>query len=379
MTIKTKGNHSLLEKRSRLRVLLLASGDLWAGAEVMFYQLVSGLIATEEVDLLIVLMNRGRIANELARLDASVFIIDESKSSFVQSIALLRKAVKDFAPDIIHSHRYKENILAWCAAFGATRCRLVATQHGMPETVGIMTTKEWLRNNLFFRALSFGFKRTVVVSEEMRRSLMGRYGFTRKDVIVIHNGICIPERVISFPGARLVVGSAGRLFPVKDFSLFVDVARVVVQQGEHIDFVLAGDGPELNMLREKVKRHGMEERFTFLGQQENMASFYEGLGVYINTSKHEGIPMSVLEAMSYGLPIVAPKVGGFPEVLDQGVHGFLVEDRDPDTFAQYILRLSNFEERRRMGQAARERAIASFSQETMVQRYLQLYNKLSRR
>ena len=361
------------------RVMLLASGDLWAGAEVVIYQLASGLIRKDGVDLMVVLMNGGRLAEELARLGVTIHVVDESKYSFSRSIVFLRGLIKDFAPDVIHSHRYKENVLAWCASIGILGCRLLATQHGMPEAVGLLSKKDWLRNTLFFRVLSAGFARTVVVSENMRRSLVGRYGFTEKDVIVIHNGIRIPERVIFTPGNRLVVGSAGRLFPVKDFSLFVDVARVVVQQSEHIDFALAGDGPELNMLREKVKSHGMAERFKFLGHQEDMASFYKGLGVYINTSEHEGIPMSVLEAMSHGLPIVAPRVGGFPEILDPGVHGFLVEDRNPDKFAQYILHLSNLEERRKMGQAARERAINAFSQETMVQRYLQLFNELSHR
>ena len=361
------------------RLVLIASGDLWAGAEVMICQLVSGIIKINNIHLLVVLMNKGKLAEELERLGAAIHIVDEKRNSFAKSVRDIKVLIKKFTPDVIHSHRYKENVLAWCASRGLPGCRLVATQHGMPEIVGDLSVKDRLLNGLFFGVLSAGFARTVVVSEDMRRSLVGRYGFTGKDVIVIHNGIRIPERVISPPGARLVVGSAGRLFPVKDFSLFIDVARNVVQQSERIDFVLAGDGPELNMLRDKVKRHGMEERFTFLGHQEDMASFYKGLGGYINTSMHEGIPMSVLEAMSYGLPIVAPKVGGFPEILVQGVHGFLVEDRDPDKFAQYILRLSNFEETRRMGQAARERVIASFSQETMVQRYLQLYNELSRR
>ena len=345
----------------------------------MIYQLLSGIIRMNTVYLLVVLMNRGKLAEELERLGVVVRIVDESRNSFAKSVSIIRKLIKGFAPDVIHSHRYKENVLAWCASRGLAGCRLVATQHGMPETVGVQSANERLRNALFFRVLSFGFTRTAIVSEDMRRALVGRYGFTAKDVIVIHNGIRIPERVISPLGTRLVVGSAGRLFPVKDFSLLVDVAHKVVQQSEHIDFVLAGDGPEWDMLREKVRHHGMEGRFTFLGHQEDMESFYGGLDVYINTSVHEGIPMSVLEAMAHGLPIVAPRVGGFPEIFDQGVHGFLVEDRDPNKFAQSILRLSDFEERRKMGQAARERAIDSFSQEVMVQRYLQLYNELSRR
>lgn len=365
-----------VKQGGNLRVFLLASGDLWAGAEVVIYQLASGLIETEGVDLRVILMNRGRLAEELARLGVRVHIVDETKYSFLKSIGIIRGLIKEFAPDIIHSHRYKENVLAWCASRGLPGCRLVATQHGMPETVGSLPAKDRLRNGLFFRVLSAGFARTVVVSGEMRRSLLGRYGFADKDIIVIHNGIRVPERVIVRPDNRVVVGSAGRLFPVKDYTLLVEVARKVVGQSEKIDFVLAGDGPELGMLKERIGRYGLEGRFHFLGHQEDMDAFYGGLHVYINTSVHEGIPMSVLEAMSHGLPAVVPKVGGFSEIVEDGVSGFLVEGRDPDIFAQCILRLLDLGAREEMGRAARERIITSFSREVMTQRYYQLYNDL---
>jgi len=367
------------ERTDKIKVLLLASGDLWAGAEVMVHQLVLGLVKTDFVDLLVILMNKGRLADELARLGVKVEIVDELGYSFARTIGIIQKLVWDFSPNVIHSHRYKENVLAWCVSRGRAGCTLVATQHGMPESLRSLSITERLRTSFFFRLLSTSFAQTVVVSEEMQRTLVNCCGFSKKNTTVIHNGITISELVVAKRTGRLVVGSAGRLFPVKDFSLLINIARSVVEKNNTIDFVLAGDGPELAMLEDKVGRYGLDGRFRFLGHQEDMDSFYAGLDLYINTSIHEGIPMSVLEAMSYGLPVVAPKVGGFPEIVDEGVCGFLVEGRHPEKFAHAILRLSSFEERRRMGQAARERAIASFSQEVMVQRYIQLYNELSPR
>ena len=343
----------------------------------MVQQLVSGLVKTDFVDLFVILMNKGRLADELERLGVKVQVVDELKFSLVKTIGIIRKLVSDFSPNVIHSHRYKENVLAWCVSRGRQGCTLVATQHGMPEALRGLSLKDHLRTNLFFKLLSTSFAQTVVVSEEIQRTLVDRYGFSKKNTTVIHNGITISELVIAKPTGRLVVGSAGRLFPVKDYSLLINIARSVVEKNNTIDFVLAGDGPERAMLEEKVGRYGLDGRFRFLGHHEDMAAFYKGLGLYINTSIHEGVPMSVLEAMSYGLPVVAPKVGGLPEIVDDGVSGFLVDGRHPDKFAHSILRLLNFEERRRMGQAARERAIASFSHEKMVQRYLQLYNELS--
>lgn len=360
-----------------MRVLLIASGDLYAGAEVVIYQLVSNLIQIATIQLLVVLMNKGRLASELERMGVVTYIIDESVSSFVSSYVTIRRLVKDFAPDVIHSHRYKENFFAWCSSRCLPGCSLVATQHGMPESVGNLSRTGRLRNALFFRLLSFGFTKTVVVSEDMRRSLIGRYGFSEKNVTVIHNGIHVPDLAIAPPIDRMVVGSAGRLFPVKDFFLLVEVAREVVLHNDNVDFVLAGDGPDLAKLKQLVGRYGLEGRFKFLGYQENMTAFYERLHVYINTSLHEGIPMSVLEAMSHGLPVVAPKVGGFPEIVEHGACGFLVDNRDAKMFAQHILRLLDPRERGEMGRAARARTIDFFSKDAMAQRYCQLYDELT--
>ncbi len=342
----------------------------------MVYQLASGLFETEAIDLLVILMNREKLAEELERLGVKVYIVDESKKSFIDCICVVRRLIKDFIPDIIHSHRYKENVLAWCASCGISGSKLVATQHGMPEMVGNPSITDWLRNVFFFRLLSSGFTRTVVVSMEMQRSLIGRYGFSKRDINVIHNGISVPELVIAQPRGRVVVGSAGRLFPVKDFSLLVEVARLVVWQNDTVDFVLAGDGPERTMLEKRVYQYGLGERFRFLGNQEDMVTFYRGLDLYINTSLHEGIPMSVLEAMSHGLPAVVPNAGGFFEIVEDGVSGYLVNNRDTRVFAQQILQLLDPKLRRLMGNAARVRIDAFFSRKTMTQQYYHLYQEL---
>ena len=101
-----------------MRVMVLASGDLWAGAEVMVYQLACGLAGIAEVDLCVVLLNQARLAEELKKLGIGIHVVDESKHSFFAIVRAVRKLVADFSPDVIHSHRYKENLLAWFAAYG---------------------------------------------------------------------------------------------------------------------------------------------------------------------------------------------------------------------------------------------------------------------
>lgn len=360
-----------------MRVLIIASGDLWAGAEVMVHQLARGLVGKAGVALRVVLLNEGRLASELLNLGIEIHIIGESKYTFLSLARLVRKLVIQFSPNIIHSHRYKENLLAWLVALGRHNIKLVATQHGMPEVASTaQSMASRFRTAFFFRLLSCCFNRTVVVSEEMKQALIGSYGFSVDNVIVIHNGICIPMNVISHSGERVVVGSAGRLFPVKDFSLLVEIAHYVISQNEMIDFVLAGDGPQRSMLEYKVREYGIQDRFTFLGHVDDMDNLYQRLDMYINTSVHEGIPMSVLEAMSYGLPVVVPKVGGFSEIVEDGVSGFLVDGRDPGQFTGRILDLLQPDRRCSMAKAARQRVVDRFSSEAMARAYYQLYQEV---
>jgi len=132
----------------------------------------------------------------------------------------------------------------------------------------------------------------------------------------------------------LRVGSAGRLFPVKGYDFFIEVAAKVMSVSEQVQFVIAGDGPERQRLERAIGKRGLRNRFTLLGHVDDMAGFYKGLDVYVSTSVHEGIPMSVLEAMGHGLPVVVPYVGGFPEIVEDGECGYLVAERSADLFAR---------------------------------------------
>ena len=105
-----------------------------------------------------------------------------------------------------------------------------------------------------------------------------------------------------------------------------------------------------------------------------MLPFYRSLDLYLNTSVHEGIPMSILEAMAYSLPVVAPDVGGISEVVSNSEDGYLIEKRDPWAFAEKCFLLyENRQLRRRMARAAREKVVKSFSVENMAAQYHELY------
>ena len=137
---------------------------------------------------------------------------------------------------------------------------------------------------------------------------------------------------------------------------------------------MAGEGPERSKLQALIQQYGLNETFVLKGHVEDMLPFYRSLDLYLNTSVHEGIPMSILEAMAHGLPIVAPNVGGIGEVLDNGEDGYLIDTRDPGAFAEKCFLLyENKQLRRRMARAARAKIVKSFSVENMAAQYHELY------
>lgn len=368
------------EPVSKLRVIHLISGDLWAGAESMAFNLLSHLKDYTDLDLMVILLNEGKLANNLRRIGTTVHVVDEKQLSSWQILRRTLAIMGTYPPDLIHSHRYKENILAAMAACFRGSIKLIATQHGLPESNRRKTSfTNRLVSRANFQLLSSQFKRTVAVSADIRNSLVKQYAFREESVEAIHNGIEIPESTSTTQkNGTFVVGSSGRLFPVKDYPLMVEIARAMTSagNGQDISFELTGEGPERTGLEAIVQHHGLQDRFMLKGQQEDMDAFYRGIDLYLNTSIHEGIPMTILEALARGIPVIAPAVGGISEIITDGVEGFLIEGRNPKAFAEKCLLLrENKELREKMSKAARGRAESAFSAEKMAEKYYQLYRQ----
>ena len=362
---------------SKLKVFHVISGDLWAGAESMAYNLLDHLKKYPDLDLVIILLNEGRLAEELRAIGVTVHVVDEKQLSFWEIVQRCREILRTHPPDLIHSHRYKENLLALLVRGFNESIQLIATQHGLPECTNSKTTlARRLVSKVNFQLLSRWFARIVAVSTDVGSHLVKQYAFREDRIESIHNGIKIPETAFHKPEAGpFVIGSSGRLFPVKDYPLMVNVAREIAITNENdVRFELAGEGPERPALESMVEIYGLQDHFVLRGHQNDMDTFYRGIDLYLNTSIHEGIPLTILEALARGIPVIAPAVGGINEIITDGVDGFLVKSRNPADFAQKCLLLwENKALRSKMSAAARDKANNTFSAERMAERYYQLY------
>jgi glycosyltransferase involved in cell wall biosynthesis len=362
-----------------ITVCHIISGDLWAGAEVVVYHLLKHLRGYNDLNLSALLFNEGRLAEEIRSLDIPVDVVEESNRSFLRIVRETGKILGRRSPDVVHSHRYKENILSYLASISREGVRLLSTQHGMPEYMGKNRNSKYrilqrLNRSLMAKSIS----RVVVVSHDMRKVFLETFGFPENHVQVIRNGAELPEFIPSRKDTdSITIGSMGRMVPVKDYPLMVEIAREVCRETDTIRFELAGDGPDRGRIIEMIERYRLGDIFTLRGYVENLSDFYRGIDLYLNTSVHEGIPMSVLEAMSYGIPIIAPDVGGMREIVRDGIEGYLVDGREPGVFAGKCLALSRDAIlRQSMGSSAREKVEEEFSNERMAREYYGLYRDI---
>jgi glycosyltransferase involved in cell wall biosynthesis len=361
-------------------ILSIFSGDLWAGAEVMIHNLLAQLRDSSRLRPVALSLNEGSLTECLRRLPIETHVIAESRCSFPHIVFAAGRRFHGQHIDVIHSHRYKENLLAYLLSLILRPKLLLTTVHGLSEPSEARPLRSDRMSRLNYALLRRRFSRVVAVSHDIKRRLIRDFGFTSDQVHVIHNGLHLPEAQSSpplettAPQRTLHIGTVGRLVPVKDFELFLTSAARIRERFRNVRFSILGDGPLRDDLSRQSSRVDMAGHVQLLPPLADPLPYYRSLDIYMNTSRHEGIPMSVLEAMACGIPIVAPDVGGIPEILSHGREGLLVGGREPGDFAEACLRLLEDPAMcRTLGRNGRETVAERFSASAMATQYLDLY------
>lgn len=361
--------------QSTIRVCHVASGDLWAGAESQAASLLRALARRPDLTLTVVLLNEGRLAEEVRTCGLQVKVIPEAHMTFLQILREARRYLQGRSIRILHSHRYKENLLA---ALLARTCRIpwvVRTQHGLPEAPhDLKKYKQKLVQTLDRFVARHATDRTISVSKELRVHLLKH--LDPRKVVVIPNGLdtCrVSSRLtpreakerLGLPASCRTVGYAGRLEPVKRLDLFLAAAKLISASMPEARFLIVGDGSEANPLRETARATGLEKVVLFLGHRDDIYDVLRALDVFVLCSDHEGLPMVLLEALYLGVPVVARAVGGITDVILNGVTGILTDSSTPEPLAQACVDLLTDAERRERLSAA---AVASVSEKFTADR-----------
>lgn len=357
----------------------IASGERWAGAEAQVATLVKALARRQDVCVCAVLLNEGRLAHELRTAGIEVGVFPRQQNSFVRTYARAFRFLRHRNVQVLHSHRYKENLLAVLLQMRLNHPLLVRTQHGNPESGG----RKYRLVYALDRATAGRVAKVISVSSHLRKYLST---YLKPDQIaVIRNGVDLQDvrsslsrtearERLNIAADAPVVGILARLDPVKRHDLFLATVREISRDLNHARFVIAGTGAQQARIIELAASLGISDRVLFLGDRSDAYDVLCAMDVMLVTSDHEGLPMSVLESMALGTVVVSRKVGGMPEVIRNGIDGILVDSNDAATLASACVRLlRDAAYRGALAAAAREKISREFSADANAEQLVHLY------
>ncbi len=344
-----------------------------------------GRQARDEVELEIITYTRGdgranlEFRDAVARSGLNCHLVRESGAYDPGVIQQLRTLTEEIRPDVVQTHSVKSHFL-WRASGGPARYPWVAFHHGYTAE----NLKVKVYNQLDRWSLG-GARRIITVCEAFRDELTAK-GIVREKVTVIHNGVeaFVPgghvlEAEAQGPPGSVTVLHVGRFSGEKNHEGLIQAAGILATTGKRDQFqlVLVGEGVSRSRI-EALARSGEAggARIHFAGQQSDVGRFYDNADIFVLPSHSEGSPNVVLEAMAAGLPVVATRVGGTPDMVLEGETGYLVARGDVPALAQRLGELiSNGALRKRMGEAGRER-VREFSVDKQRQTLLGVYRSL---
>jgi glycosyltransferase involved in cell wall biosynthesis len=281
--------------------------------------------------------------------------------------------------DVVHGHMFGSNV--WAVVLG----RLAGVPVVIAHEHSWAFTGDRARRLVDRHVIGRGADAVIACSEEDRRRMVEVERIPAERVLFVPNGITAREPApgrdvrgeLGIPSGALVVGSVGALRPEKRFDVLLRAAARLTPSWPGLRVVIAGAGPEHERLAGLAVALGLADRVTLLGARTDVPDVLRACDVAVNCSDFEGTPLSVLEYMEAGLPVVASRVGGLPSLIGDGVHGLLVPRRDPAALAAALAALlADGERRRAMGAEGRRRRREEFDLAVMVDRLQDLYERL---
>lgn len=363
--------------RARVRVMFVVGNFVAGGAERHLLELWSR-IDRERFDVEIACLKReGQFLAEVESLGWRVHDLGVGRRLYgaagLRGLVRLIGRVWRFRPDVIHGYLFGPNLFAVAAG---RACGVRAVVVAKRNVDAFETPRQARVQRLIHRAATH----VTAVSEAVAASVVAM-GVARTRITVIANGVDAARFTpAAAEAARVppVIGSVGCLAERKDYGTLIDALVLLRSRALDCRAVLIGEGPDRAALERRIEAGGLSDRVRLPGERPDIERLLSGMDVFALSSREEGIPNALLEAMSAGLPCVATAVGGTPEVLRDGETGWLVPPGSPVALADALEQaLRDPAEARRRGAAARRAVLDGMSIETMVTGHERFYTRLA--
>jgi len=361
---------------------LISSGGIY-GAENMMLSLCTGLRRQGCDTVVGVFLNSHRpnidTTNRAKRLGLECATFSCDGRLDLSTVRAIRSYIVKNSIDLIHTHGYKADIYGYAAIRGKSIAS-VATCHSWLDRMKQPPLSLRLYGILDKAALRrFGI--VAAVSDSLA-DLLARVGIHPSNIRSIPNGIDVEVFAKALPtfseeigkGKKITVGMVSRLAPGKGADFLLRAAQMLLKEYPDVVFAFIGEGPERGRLMQLAQALKIATSYVFAGQRHDMPEVYASLDVVVLPSFSEGMPMSILEAMAAGKPVVASPVGAIPAVVQADRTGLLVEPGNVTGLYEAIKKLLDAPElRRNFGEAGRALINRNYSSVSMAQNYLRVY------
>ncbi len=350
----------------------------YGGMENGLVNLINGLPEDRFEHAVMCLTHATEFAERIRVPGVEILELNKPPGNDLRTYRRAFRAMRKLQPDIVHTRNFGTLDLSWVARLAGCR-RRVHSEHGWSAAD---PTGQSRKHRFVRRACDPAVHRYVTVSEDIARWLDTTIGIEPGKILCLHNGVDLSRFGSSgnpqSDDDRITFGTLGRQDPIKGLDVFIEAVSIVLGKrpefADRVRVIMAGDGLEGERCKELRDKLGLEHVIEFPGLISDVPKLLQEFDIFVQPSLNEGISNTMLEAMASGLPVVATRVGGNPELITDGVEGSLVAAGDAGALAhvieQYLDSPSLCSEH---GAAARERAANEFSIEAMVGRYTDFY------
>lgn len=313
------------------------------------------------------------ISERLEKDNIQIYYLDK-KSGFDSSmISKIRKIVRVFNPDVIHTHSY---VLKY--VYVATRNNHHAVRI---HTIHNIAEKETTRANLMLEKFLIKKRITtpVAISPQIEESIKGFYGIAAGQVPMIYNGIslnkCIPKYDYRFHDGVIRIIHIGRFEEQKNHEMIVEAIKILSNHYPNAQLFCFGEGSLEEKIRQQIEENKLDYNIKLVGLTDNPYAEITKSDLFILPSRWEGMPITLIEAMGSGMPIIATDVGGVTDMVSNGKSALICEN-NPKSLSDAIESLiQDMDLRYELGNTAKKRA-QFFSAEQMAKKYEELYLRL---
>jgi len=301
----------------------------------------------------------------------------DKEGGALELLRRMRELIREVGPDLVHSHLLDSNF------YSSLACRILSVPHVCTEHGDVLINHSGA-GRLKFYLLSRNSQAVVCVSRTVLEAAL-RKGFRRSNLEVIHNGIRVPERVPStfrrefgIPETSLLIGNVANLYPVKGQRFLVVAFARLLRDFPESHLVLVGRGGERDTLESLARRLGIPKgRLLLTGFRADVGNILSAMDLYVQPSLSEGLPVALLEAMSFGIPVVATRVGGVHEVINGDRYGTLVPPGSSDSLFEALRGIvGDIATFRRKAEESVLHIREHFSLRTMARKYVGTYEKV---